>query len=413
MAKKPVKVGNILVLTYWSYKDALVQTYTLPYVRIIQKKLPPSAKIYLLTLEQAHQRLGIAEQQALRSALQASGIHWIPFRYSAFGFTMILRWSAIFFRLLGLIWFKGISHIHAWCTPASAMGYGLSKITGKPLILDSYEPHAEASVENGDWSPTGFPFRLLFALEKRLSRHAKVAIANSAGMEQYAREKYGARFPAFYVKPACVNLENFSQEAIKNPQLLEALGLDHKIVCVYAGKLGGIYLEKEIFDCCKAGADHWKERFRVLLLTNADREKVDDLALASGLDPSTVLSLFVPHDQISRYIGLGDFALNPVKPVPSKRYCTSIKDGEYWALGLPVIIPPGISDDSDIIARHQAGAILTDFTPEAYQKAIADIDHILQNHSREEIYQKIRGIAEKYRNFTIAESIYAKIYGQK
>ena len=31
--------GNVLVLTYWSYKDALIQTYTLPYVRIIQKNL--------------------------------------------------------------------------------------------------------------------------------------------------------------------------------------------------------------------------------------------------------------------------------------------------------------------------------------------------------------------------------------
>src|SRR5262245_38217110 len=29
--------GNILALTYWDYRDALIQTYTLPYLRMIRK----------------------------------------------------------------------------------------------------------------------------------------------------------------------------------------------------------------------------------------------------------------------------------------------------------------------------------------------------------------------------------------
>jgi len=47
----------------------------------------------------------------------------------------------------------------------------------------------------------------------------------------------------------------------------------------------------------------------------------------------------------------------------------------------------------------------------SYLKAIKDIDELLSNNSREELYLKIRPVAEKYRNFEIAEKIYATIYG--
>ena len=43
---------NLLIITYWSYKDALIQAYTLPYVKLIRKNLEDHQKIYLVTLEQ-------------------------------------------------------------------------------------------------------------------------------------------------------------------------------------------------------------------------------------------------------------------------------------------------------------------------------------------------------------------------
>ena len=44
--------GNILVLTQWSFKDALIQTYTLPYVEILRETIPASRKIFVVTAEQ-------------------------------------------------------------------------------------------------------------------------------------------------------------------------------------------------------------------------------------------------------------------------------------------------------------------------------------------------------------------------
>ena len=114
--------------------------------------------------------------------------------------------------------------------------------------------------------------------------------------------------------------------------------------------------------------------------------------------------------KITEYLQLADFAINFVKPVPSKRYCTSIKDGEYWAMGLPIVITKNISDDSDIIKNNKIGSVLEELNNKAYLKAIKEIDELLSNNSREELYQKIRPIAEKYRNYSLADEIYSKIY---
>ena len=42
---------HLLVLTYWRFDDALMQTYTLPYVHILLEALPPGSSIHLVTLE--------------------------------------------------------------------------------------------------------------------------------------------------------------------------------------------------------------------------------------------------------------------------------------------------------------------------------------------------------------------------
>lgn len=404
---KPV---NILVITYWSYKDALVQTYTLPYLKIIKKYLPSGSRIFLTTLEQSHLRMGAEELRAATTVLGKDDISLVPFNYSKFGLKAMLKWLLFLWRLFRLCRRERVTHIHAWCTPGGAIGYILSKMTGLPLIIDSYEPHAEAMVENGAWPARGLAFRLLFFFEKLQSKRAAVVIATTAGMKAYAEEKYGAVLKRFYVKPACVDLDLFSQTDRKNPALLEEYDFKGRLVCVYAGKIGGIYLDREVFDFFAVASRHWGERFRALLLTDTPPRRIMELAQASGLDPSIVTVKFVAHALIPKHMGLGDFAINPVKPVPTKRYCTSIKDGEYWAMGLPVVIPPGISDDSEIISRHGIGSVIREFNEEAYLETVREIDRMLSAYPREDLYDKVRRAALEYRNFSIADHIYRDIY---
>jgi glycosyltransferase involved in cell wall biosynthesis len=401
-------VNNILVITYWSFSDALIQTYTYPYLGIIARYLPAGSTIYLLTLEKDHSVLKGDKRSAIESKLPPN-IIWLPFAYHPFGMRAAIAWLFILAKLVGLIINKKISTIHPWATPAGAIGYVLSVITGRKLVVDSYEPHAEAMVENGTWKRDSIAFRLLFLLERLQTKRARYVISATEGMRSYAKQKYNVDLINFKVKPACVDLTLFSKGNLKKDDLLQSLGLDNKIVCVYAGKFGGIYFDREVFDLFKHAHEHWGERFRVLLLTSHSTEEVDRFCDQSGLDRNIVFTRFVAHASIPDYIGAADFAVTPVKPVPTKRYCTPIKDGEYWALGLPVIISRDISDDSDIIHNNNIGAVIPDYNPENFRKAFTIIDQLL-SESTDTRFARIRAIAEKYRNFSVAHDAYKSIY---
>lgn len=396
-------VRNVLVVTYWSYADALIQTYTLPYLRIMLSALPAGSHIHLITLEQNG-----AEREEIGPE---PGITYHRSRYRAFGLGGILMVVGMMYRSLRTIRREGIHTIHAWCTPAGMIGYLLSMITGRPLVLDSFEPHAEAMVENGTWDRGGPAFKLLFLFERLQAARAKEIIAAASGMKDYALRAYGVAIKRFHVKPACVDLEKFSMRNVKRRELIGSLGLNGKLVAVYAGKFGGIYLDQEVFDLLRVAWDHWGERLHVLLLTGHTPQELIPYMERSGLHPSMFTVLSVAHKDIPDYIGLADFALTPVRPVPTKRFCTPIKNGEYWALGLPVIITADISDDSDIIRANDIGYVLERLDQPSYQRAVMKMDKILHTHTREELFIRIRAVAEKYRNFRIAEKVYKDIYG--
>ena len=409
---KQAKLNNLLVPTFFSFKDALIQTYTLPYVKIIHKYLPKGSTIYLVTLENPKFAFTEVERANYTSELADYNIEWIAFNYYPFGIKMLF--NAVYFIsfLIYTIFRRNISVIHPWCCTAGSYAYLLSVLTRRRLIIDSYEPHAEASVENGDWTKQSFPFKLLFNLEKLQSNRAHTVISATEGMRKYAKEKYQATFDRFYVKPACVDLALFSEKNIRSPELIKKLGFEGKIVCVYAGKFGGIYLDQEVFDFFRVAQNYWGDHFRVLLLTNQSDEQLNDWADKSGVNRDIFTKKFVKHKDIPNYIGLASFGLTPVKSIPTKRYCTPIKNGEYWALGLPVVITSNISDDSDIIEKEEIGAVIHELNDSGYLQAIRKIDALL-SQNQEETQQKVRKVAIQYRSFEIAENIYKKIYSNE
>lgn len=392
--------NRILVITQWQFEDPLVQTYTLPYVEIIQKIT--SCYPYVVTVGKNLNAISIKKKGK-----------FISIELPSSKTNLFLRWLLNILSLWKIVRKKNIKIIHPWCTTAGAIG-AILKIMNKGIILniDSFEPHAESMVENKTWNKFGLKFKALFYFEKIEAKIANYLIFGADGMEKYIQQKYKIITKNYSVKPACVDLTAFSKEFLQNKELSSKYNLEDKIVCVYAGKFGGIYLEDQTFEFISKCEKYWgKDRFRFLLLSNVDNDYLKTKITGHGIEPSTCIKLFVPHKQVPLYLGLANFAISPYKPVPSKRYCAPIKNGEYWAMGLPVVIPQNISVDSEIIKESGAGAILESLDEKGYTDAIKQIDTIIKGKSRIEVYNQIRPLAEKYRNFNIAESVYRKIYG--
>ena len=95
--------GNILVFTQWSFKDALVQTYTLPYVDIIRKIVPPGIKIFLVTSEQQQVALSNDETVQVNKEWEKRNMQLLPEPYKRFGVKKMFASAANLLRLRRII----------------------------------------------------------------------------------------------------------------------------------------------------------------------------------------------------------------------------------------------------------------------------------------------------------------------
>lgn len=330
----------------------------------------------------------------------------LDFSYSRFGLFMLMKLAAIVSYLIVFSWVKRINFIHSWCTPGGAIGYLVSIITRKKLVLDSFEPHAETMIEGHTWKKNSIAFRLLFAFEKLQLKRAVEVICAASGMIEHSKKVYKIHKKKYYVKPACVDTNLFfpipADVQMKRKLLLK------EIVCVYPGKFGGIYLEKEVFDFFKVASEFWKDNFSVLLLTSHTDLEVENYCREAKLSKSIITKIFVQHKEVPKYLSLATFGICPVKPLPSKAFCTPIKNGEFWAMGLPVVITKNISDDSEIIKSSNSGYVLNHLNREEYFKAVTSINNLL---SKPDYKQRITNLAKEYRNFDSALDIYKAIYG--
>ncbi len=394
--------SNILVITYWDFDDALIQTYTLPYLKIISDIIPDDSRIYLVCLNKSKKK----------TKWEHSNIQLIHLKYIPFGIKATVYWIYYLIYLLFFAWIKKISFIHVWCTPAGLFGYILSKLIHQPLIIDSYEPHAESMVECGEWKTNSFAYKILFFFEKKMTHSEKYLIATTKNtIKDYAVKKYHyhPNKNNWYAKPACVDLDLFQHNTMIREKLRKKLFLDDKIVGIYIGKFGGIYLKEEFFEIIHVAYQHWGNRFRLLLLSSVEDKILANYLEKYAIPESIIIKTFVPHSEVKNYLNASDFSITPVKVVHSKKFCSPIKNGEYWAMGLPVLITKNISDDSEIIQQHNIGAVIDELSKNAYLKAIQKIDELLSG-DRETLRKKIREMAIQYRNFSIAEKIYNDIY---
>jgi glycosyltransferase involved in cell wall biosynthesis len=404
-----MKSKGVFIVTYFSFKDPLIQAYTLPYVKIIRNLIDKKYPVYILTIEKRHQRLTMQERVKVDETLEHENIKLISLEYHRFGMSL-LNWIPGLIRILYILTFKNISTVHAWCTTGGAIGLILATLTGKRLVLDSFEPHAEVMAETETWVYQSLQFKILFKFEEWMAKRSDVQICCTESMQVYVRQKFGVKLSNPFTKPACVKLDEFSWGNKKRTELIKELGLINNMVCVYAGKFGGLYLEGEVFSFFKVAYEEIGEQFRVLLLTNDPEERIRKWAKDAGLPDHVIVKRFVPHHLVADYIGLGDFAIAPYRPVPSRNYGAPIKISEYWALGLPVIITSNIADDSYIIDKYQIGSVLKGLNVESYRTSIIEIIKMLKKYSARELYDIIRPFSENFRNFQVAETVYKKVY---
>lgn len=397
---------RILFLGYWSLHDGLTISTVFPHLRLLQERSDVEA-IRLVTIER-----GATAQAELIFApgYSIQKITFEPLR-SKLSRNVILTKIEDFTRFPNEIIrqvraFKP-DFILARGAPAGALAYLVWQKIKLPFYVESFEPHAHYMLESGVWQR--YDPRYLFQRhwEKRQKQLARGLLPVA---ENYRQQLIAEGVPAARIAtvPCSVDATVFAFTEIDRQRIRGQLGFTSPdvIVGIYVGKFGGIYYDAEAFQVFRAAADYFGQAFRLILLTPDSQLEVRHKLAAVGLATEVVTVTRAPYTEVPAYLSAADFAFATIKPAPCRLFCSAIKIGEYWASGLPVLLPPGIGDDSQIVEIEAGGAVFDLHQPNSLVLSLGRLKQLM----REPDYRtRIHSLALRYRHLDRARQAYAAL----
>ncbi len=232
-----------------------------------------------------------------------------------------------------------------------------------PFSIESFEPHADYMVEDGVWNRFGLRYRVLSNAEKAEKKMANFLLPVTEAYRQKLIKTEGIDSAKILTMPCCVDVNRFQFNEGLRAIVRTKIGIhQNTIVGIYTGKIGGIYLKDEAISLIKLAQEHYgAERFYLIILS-PDVQTWNEVLSQAGFEKNQYHIGFVDLSEVGAYLSAADFAFSLHRPSPSKIGISPIKNGEYFANGLPVIMPTGIGDDSEIVENEKLGTSIPDFS---------------------------------------------------
>ena len=401
---------TIFIFAYYSFKDPVFQSAVLPYFTGLTDQ--GSFRFVLLTFEQHKYRTLPLEKQQIRNELRHHHIIWFNTNWHS-GFLKPLKKVFDFLWGMLLSLFLIIRHrataIYSEGFPGAIFGFCLSIITRRPHIVHTFEPHTDYMVEAGVWKKNSWEAVLLRYFEKQVAKQAShIMTATDAMIDKL--KKQGIKTQLYRV-PSCVDTSVFKFSENARVNIRKQLGIaDQEKVIVYLGKFGGMYFDKEIIEFFSIVASESEYSFKFIILTTDDHKQIYKWLQEYGIETNGVYVGAVSKDKVPRYLSASDFGFVPVRQYPGKRFCSPIKDGEYWACGLPIIIYEGISDDYLLTQENQLGIVVKNTSAESCKKATKEIDRWIADNDVSAVRKRTRDFVGKDRSVKKFQVLYTRIF---
>jgi glycosyltransferase involved in cell wall biosynthesis len=259
------------------------------------------------------------------------------------------------------------------------MGALAKRWTGARLIFDIRGFLAEEYVDAGTWPSGGHLFRLTKWAERGLLDAADGFVV----LTERAREilfpgcsDRDGRGRPVEVIPCCVDMSRFTGDhAAGRARVRAELGLEGRRVIAYVGSLGGWYLTAETAAFLAEAYRNDPASF-ALVLTQSPARLIEEPLRELGVPDDAFCVRTVSPAEVPCFLHAADLAVSFIRPCYSKLSSSPTKIAEYLACGLPVVSSAGIGDVDDVIERDRVGVLVREYHPEAYRKALADVDEL-------------------------------------
>jgi glycosyltransferase involved in cell wall biosynthesis len=376
-------VARSLYVCYFGVREPLVRTQVIPYLCELIKD---GHEVTLLTFEPepfgGPDNKNDDEEELKRELSVQMGIEWHWLRYhkrlSALATAYdIIRGAAFIRRLIAKKRFDilhGRVHVP---TLMAALARKFSRHKPK-LLFDIRGFFPEEYTDAGVWPAGGILYRMAKRAERWLLKEADgFVVLTKKAQEILFPDSIETGFDRLgrpvEVIPCCVDMNRFAAADSESRKAIRAhLGLGDRFVAAYVGAFGGWYLTEETAGFFASVKRKRPDSF-AMILTQSAPEIIKNLMLEKGYQESDLLITKVNPTEIPRYLCAADLAVSFIKTCYSKQASSPTKNAEYLASGLPVIANSGVGDVDAQILENRVGAVVTEFTPREYEKALDQI----------------------------------------
>lgn len=374
--------------------DPLVAPLMLDYMLRLQE-LGPQREVLFITEEPP----GAPSPDALLARMKEARVTWMPLRYDVHGRQWIQRsvnlWRMLraarrFVRGSSKRWLVGyLSYGGSYAVIAGFLGLG-------PCAVVCFEPHSRYMVELGIWRPGSMRVRIVALLERWQMKYAKALIVPTHAVQALAMEQ--APRGEVVMQPITIDVVAGRFSADAREQLRSEYGLGDALTLVYVGKFGGIYHSIDDYLRFVEQVVTVDPDLRFLVISQAaELDRIRSHAAHVRLKDHLVLQPPVPPESLHRYLSAGDLGVVAIPPTPSQVFRTPVKSAHYWAAGLPLVIPKGVSDDAVIAASEGAGIVVADIPVADPTSFIREVRSLLAR-DREALRAHCMEVARKYRD---------------
>jgi hypothetical protein len=397
---------KLLYLCYWGIDEGLTQATVFPQLRMLAE-MEHIHKIVLCTIERDWKLVeysGPQHEKISFHPLYSKGL-------KPGVLNKIVDFVVFPQTLQALVKAHRIDFILSRGTPSGSLAWKVFRKTGIPFGVESFEPHADYMHESGVWKKNGLKYRAQKKWEDKQKQDAQFVITVS---HNYREQLLAEGLPAdkIHTIPCTVDTASFGFDTGKRLAIRDRLQIpESSVVGIYVGKFGDIYYDTDAFQLIRQAFDFFGPTFFMLILTPQSKVQIEDFITQQGLNPERFVIDCVLHQEIPHYLSASDVAFSFVKPAPSRKYCSPIKDGEYWANGLPILMGEDIGDDSRLIEAHPHAGFVFNAAFTNFQNGLSHIQHLLEPSRIEEMREQNMALAKRERGRQVISLVYDKVFG--
>ncbi|MBL7982490.1 MAG: hypothetical protein JNL52_11860 [Flavobacteriales bacterium] len=347
----------MVVICNHGIADPLVSQLMLDYVRGMQRS--ELARPVLFITEEPP---GAKPPDGLSEQLLSEQVMWVPLRYNvagaqwiqrAFNCWLMYRLARRFVRERPNTWLVG------YLSYGGAYAMLLKMFLRLRTATVCFEPHTEYMVELGIWPARSLKARVMRWLERRQVRHGDLLLVPTAAGMRHASELRPKG--TVWFQPITIDVDRAGFDVNARARLRNGVWNEDDVVFIYVGKFGGIYYSiGEYLGFLDRLFTGWPQARATIIAGEGELEKVRQHELFPRLRDRLRLHGPVSVERLHEHLSAADIGVLAIPPTPSQAYRTPVKTAHYWAAGLPILVPFGVSDDHIIAEMDQVGIVVKD-----------------------------------------------------